>query len=94
MINSITFTDNKPTKIFILNALKKGCDSEGYIIDRKTKKRILDAVDRREILLSEFGGVMRLPGRKRNLYIRNNIVSLISLLEKYPDIKKIIKTRH
>lgn len=67
---------NKNLKEDILKSFNKGVDKEGYIVDRKSKERVLsiDGV----IKYEEFAGVA--PGSE--MYLKSDIISLIKYLER------------
>lgn len=73
MIIRITFTES--AKGFILDLFDKGRDRKGYIIDKKTRNRIL-AEDGKEIKVSEFGGII-IQDKNDPIFFRNDIISMI-----------------
>lgn len=77
MLN-ITFSDNKETKLFILDILDKATDEDGYIIEKGTQNRVIDA-DGQFLTLSEFGGVKN----GSEIFFKDDIVSLVSFYQKY-----------
>ncbi|GEM_PF-3859757 len=73
MSNKIVF--NRQTSGFILESLGYSVDPEGFIINSKTKDRIL-ATDGRTIKSEEFGGVTK------DGIFRNDLLSLIEISDR------------
>ena len=75
MTNTLTtiITDNNASK-FVLDSLNKEIDSEGYIIEKDTKQRVITPTGE-ELKFSDFAGVR--PGSE--IFIKSNIVSLVEL---------------
>lgn len=75
---SFTFDNNFNTKKFILGLFGKDIDDEGYIVEKEGKKRIL-GFNGQEMIIAEFGGVKN----GSEIYVKNDIVSLVEFYEKY-----------
>jgi hypothetical protein len=74
----LNFSGDKVTKKFILSLFNKSVDKEGYIIENSTGCRVLSS-DGDEITVDDFGGITN----GSEIYIRNNIVSLINFYQRY-----------
>jgi len=74
MLNKITF--NKSVRDFILAAFEKSVDNQGYIIEKKSKQRVI-APDGLDVQIDEFGGV-----RNGSLvFIKSDLPSLVQLCD-------------
>lgn len=61
----------------VLSAFGKIKDSEGYIIERKSSKRVFTP-NGEEIHVNEFAGITR----GSEIYLKSDIISLIEFVEK------------
>ncbi|MEP7166900.1 MAG: hypothetical protein ABI758_02905 [Candidatus Woesebacteria bacterium] len=77
MIN-IKFGSNKESKSFVLSLFDKTIDNEGYIIEQKSKKRVLSA-DGQEITLEEFGVIKN----GSEIFAKDDIAALVRFYERY-----------
>lgn len=73
-----TFNDNNATKKFVLGIFGKNVDDDGYIVEKKDKKRIL-GFDGQEITINDFGGI----ASGSEIYVKSDIVSLVEFYQKY-----------
>lgn len=73
-MKSITF--DKESKDFILKALGKSTDDEGYVIDEKQKR--VPSMDGTTFTVDEFAGVVK----GSEIYIKSDVVSLIEAINK------------
>lgn len=69
-MKSVVF--NKGAQDFLLSALNKSIDSDGYIIDNTNGKKV-PSLDGTYITGDEFAGVVK----GSELYVKSDIVSLI-----------------
>ena len=84
--NIITFDTELQTEI--LSWFGKTIDSEEFIIDTKSKRRVLTS-DGEEITLNEFAGIgMDTNGREQ--YFKNDLPSLLKLLTEVAKNKEAI----
>lgn len=58
---------------FILEALNKGTDSEGFIIDKANNNKRVPSLDGTDIISEDFAGVVK----GSEIYIKSDIVSLV-----------------
>jgi hypothetical protein len=73
---SLTFS--KSVKKEILEAFNKTVDKEGMIVEKDNLQQKVLSSDGQELSLNEFGGIKK----GSEVYINNNIVSLIKLTKK------------
>ena len=64
----------------ILSYFNKTVNSEGYVIEKETKEKVL-SFDGTEVQLEDFGGIML----GSEIYIKSDLDSIIKFLEKDPD---------
>jgi hypothetical protein len=76
----ITFDDN--CKMFILDALGKINDSEGFIIDKASKEKELDRHGQ-PIKFAEFAGVINYKGKPT--FCSGDLPSLIEIVDALRD---------
>lgn len=74
-MKSITF--DKSAKSFILSALDKTINNDGYIVDNVTGKRV-PSIDGSYITEDEFAGVIK----GSEIYVKSDIISLIEATDK------------
>ncbi len=74
-LNTINFDKSATNKI--LSYFNKSVDSENFIIDTKTKERVL-SFDGTEVTFQNFGGIMI----GSEVFIKSDIDSIIKFLEK------------
>lgn len=77
-ILEITFKGNPKTKRFILSIFGKDIDSEGFIVEKLSGKRVLGS-DGQEITLEDLGVIKN----GSEIYSKENIVSLVDFYKKY-----------
>lgn len=73
-MKSITF--DKGSKEFILKALGKSVDGEGYIIDASSKR--VPSHDGTSFTVEEFAGIVK----GSEIYIKSDVVSLVEAIRK------------
>lgn len=79
----ITFQNNKATKKFLLEVFGKTIDQDNNIVEKETKEKVLGS-DGQPITLDEFGGIKN----GSEIFIKNDIVSLVGFYRKYLADKK------
>jgi hypothetical protein len=73
-MKSITF--DKDSKEFILKALGKSIDDDGFVVDGSNKK--VPSIDGTPFTVDEFAGVVK----GSEIYIKSDVVSLIEAIGK------------
>jgi hypothetical protein len=73
-MKSITF--DKDSKEFVLKALGKGVDKDGFVIDGSKNK--VPSIDGTAFTIEEFAGVVK----GSEIYIKSDVVSLIEAIGK------------
>ena len=72
-----TITFNQSARGFILSALDKKVDNEGYIVDASTDKKV-PSQNGTDITLQEFAGIIK----GSEIYVKSDVVSLIEATDK------------
>ncbi len=68
---------DKASARFILDAMNKSVDNDGFIIEKESKKRVLTP-DGKELELNDFLGII--PGSE--IFLKNDANSLLRLYDK------------
>ncbi len=69
-------TFDKSAKELILDSFDKKIDEEGFVIEKKTKNKVI-ANDGQDLLAVQFGGIKK----GSEVFIKSDIVSVIKLLD-------------
>ena len=80
--HNFQITFDKSSAKYMLNLFGYGVDEENYIVEKGTSNRVLVANDGGHIKLYEFGGLQKGKTKGSVIFIRNDIVSLLDLVEK------------
>lgn len=75
---SVIFDNHQDSKLFILQAIGKEVDEEGYVIDSETKERAL-LPSGEELLFKDFAGAKK----GSEIFIKSDITSLVEYVNKY-----------
>lgn len=75
-MRSIVF--EKSAKEFLLTALNKGTDAEGFIVDKTDDDKRVPSLDGTYITADDFAGVVK----GSEIYVKSDIVSLIEVSDR------------
>jgi len=75
-MKSIVF--EKSAREFLLSALNKGVDTEGFIVDKANDDKRVPSLDGTYITSDDFAGIVK----GSEIYVKSDIVSLIEVSDR------------
>jgi len=73
-MSNIKLTFDNSSRDFVLDAFEKVIDDNGYVVERKTREKVITP-DGEEILGEEFAGIRK----GSEIYIKSDLPSIIQL---------------